>query len=53
MAAYRKALGLGGSRALPELFEAAGIRFAMDKEILGEVMPDVERRIAELAPDKN
>ena len=32
VAAYRKALGLGGSRTLPELLEAAGIRFAMDKE---------------------
>ena len=53
VAAYRRALALGGSRPLPELFEAAGIRFAMDKEILGEVMPDVERRIKELAPERS
>ncbi len=52
VAAYRKALGLGGSRGLTELFEAAGIRFAMDREILGELMPHVERRIAELAPER-
>ena len=43
--AYRKALALGGSRPLPELFEAAGIRFAMDEAILKDLVPDVLARI--------
>jgi len=41
VAGYRRALALGGSRPLPELFQAAGIRFAMDERILGELIPDV------------
>ena len=39
--AYRKALALGGSRPLPELFETAGLRFAMDDSVLGELIPMV------------
>jgi len=31
---YRRALALGGSRPLPELFETAGIRFAFDREVI-------------------
>ncbi len=31
---YRKALSLGGSRPLPELFSAAGIKFDMSRETL-------------------
>lgn len=34
LTAYKRALGLGGSRPLPELFEAAGCRFAFDRETL-------------------
>jgi oligoendopeptidase F len=50
VAAYRKALALGGSRPLPELFEAANLRFAMDKSILQELIPDVmEQRSARAA----
>ncbi|PIE22934.1 MAG: peptidase M3 [Planctomycetota bacterium] len=41
VAAYRKALALGGSRPLPELFAAAGLRFAMDASILKELVSDV------------
>ena len=44
--AYRRALALGGSRPLPELFEAAGLRFAMDEETLGELVPDLMERIS-------
>jgi len=47
---YRKALSLGGSRRLPQLFEAAGIRFAMDQSILEDLIPFVESRLARLAP---
>ena len=34
---YREALVLGGSRSLPELFEAAGATFALDRETVGEL----------------
>jgi oligoendopeptidase F len=47
---YRKALSLGGSRHLPELFEAANIRFAMDQAIFEDLMPFVEERLATYAP---
>ena len=49
VADYRKALALGGSRPLPELFEAAGIRFDFRRETLvplveaiGEAMGRIE-----------
>lgn len=38
VAAYRKALSLGGSRPLPELFAAAGARFAFDETVLREAV---------------
>ncbi|MBF0331852.1 MAG: M3 family oligoendopeptidase [Candidatus Omnitrophica bacterium] len=38
---YKKGLSLGGSRPLPELFSAAGIRFDFSKEIIGPLMDDV------------
>ena len=47
--AYRRALALGGSRPLPELFETAGIRFAMDEAILAELVPQVMERISAYA----
>lgn len=40
--AYRRALGLGGSRPLPELFEAAEIRFAFDPKTLAPLMQQIE-----------
>jgi oligoendopeptidase F len=42
---YRKLLRLGGSRPLPELFEAAGIRFAMDEAVLADLVPEVMTKI--------
>jgi oligoendopeptidase F len=45
IAGYRHALTLGGSRALPELFAAAGIRFAMDGAILRELVPEVMAKL--------
>ena len=48
IAAYRDSLRLGGSRRLPQLFEAAGLRFAMDRRMLGELVPKVIARIEEL-----
>ncbi len=45
IAGYRSALALGGSQPLPKLFQAAGIRFAMDKAVLREVVPPALERI--------
>ncbi len=35
---YREALALGGTKPLPELFEAAGAKFAFDRATVGELM---------------
>jgi oligoendopeptidase F len=48
VAAYRDALALGGTRPLPELFAAAGARFAMDEASLREVVDDVMAKLREL-----
>lgn len=48
VAAYRKALSLGGSVTLPELFKAAGAKFALDAETLKKSVDLIESQIAEL-----
>jgi oligoendopeptidase F len=48
VAAYRKALALGGTAPIPELFTVAGGRFAMNAEILHEVISLVEAHIERL-----
>jgi oligoendopeptidase F len=48
VAAYRKALALGNTVSLPQLFATAGARFAFDGEILGEAVALLERVIKEL-----
>lgn len=45
---YREALALGGTRALPELFEAAGARFAFDEQTLRDAASLVDATIDEL-----
>ena len=45
VAAYRRALGLGGSRPLPELFEAAGIRFNFREETLAPLMDAIRQEL--------
>ena len=45
LAHYRKALSLGGTLALPQLFEAAGIRFDFTSQTLG---PLIEMLVSEL-----
>lgn len=45
---YRKALSLGGTRPLPELFQAAGARLAFDASILREAIDLMEGKIDEL-----
>ncbi|HEX5504764.1 MAG TPA: M3 family oligoendopeptidase [Thermomicrobiales bacterium] len=45
VAAYRRALALGNTRSLPDLFAAAGARFAFDRATVGELMALVGERI--------
>ena len=46
--AYRRALALGGMVSIPELYSTAGARFAMDAEILYQVIGMIEHKISEL-----
>ncbi len=48
VANYRKALALGGTANLPDLFKAAGVRFAFDAETLGQAVELLENTINEL-----
>jgi oligoendopeptidase F len=48
VAAYRKALSLGGTVPLPQLYAAAGARFAFDARTLQNAVDLMERTIAEL-----
>ena len=45
VAAYRKALALGNSRPLPELFETAGIRFAFDEALIAPLVEKVSQAL--------
>ena len=42
---YTRALTLGGSKPLPALFEAAGIRFAFGEETVASIVEAVEREL--------
>jgi oligoendopeptidase F len=48
VAAYRRALGLGSTRPLPELYAAAGIKLAFDAETIGELVELVEGELQKL-----
>lgn len=48
LADYRAALALGNTATLPELFAAAGAKFALDAETLGNAVQLVEQTIKEL-----
>jgi len=48
LADYRRALALGGSRPLPELFAAAGIRFDFSEATIGPLMRVVAEELARL-----
>lgn len=48
LADYRYALSLGGTKTLPELFEAAGAEFRFDVSMLTELITLAEETIAEL-----
>ncbi|MCA9296405.1 MAG: hypothetical protein KC983_07800, partial [Phycisphaerales bacterium] len=45
---YRAALTLGGSRPLPELFEAAGLRFDFSPATMKSLMDDVASELKRL-----
>lgn len=45
---YRRALALGGTATLPQLFETAGAKFAFDAETLGQAVALIEKTLAEL-----
>jgi oligoendopeptidase F len=45
---YRSALALGGTRTLPELFAAAGIRFDFSQDILGPLMKALSEELKRL-----
>jgi len=49
LAAYRSALALGSTRTLPELFAAAGARFAFDTATMQEAVALIEEQLAALA----
>jgi oligoendopeptidase F len=42
---YRKGLALGGSRPLPELFRAAGLRFELSSSLMRELAAEVDREL--------
>jgi oligoendopeptidase F len=48
VARYRRALALGDTRPIPELYAAAGVRFAFDRETLHDAIALVERTLEEL-----
>jgi oligoendopeptidase F len=48
LAAYRRALALGATAPLPQLFEAAGANLAFDAETMGSLVTLVEEQIASL-----
>ena len=49
VAQYRKALSLGGTVPLPQLFAAAGAKLAMDADTLRMAVDLVEEKIGELS----
>ena len=49
LAGYRAALALGGSRPLPELFEAAGARFDFSADTIKPLIDAVQEELAELS----
>jgi oligoendopeptidase F len=48
VASYRKALSLGGTATLPELFRTAGARLAFDAGTLNEAISLMESKLVEL-----
>ena len=49
VADYKKALALGGSRPLPQLFEAAGIRFDFGDDLIASLMETIRTELDKLS----
>lgn len=49
-AAYRRALALGGSRPLPELFEAAELSFDLSLGVIEPLLETIDAELARLSP---
>ncbi len=45
---YQRALALGGSRPLPELFKAAGLRFEFGPQLMQRLMDEVQKELETL-----
>jgi oligoendopeptidase F len=45
---YKRALELGGTASLPEIYHTAGVKLVFDAETMGELVQLVEERIASL-----
>ena len=52
VADYRRALTLGHTRPLPDLFAAAGARFAFDRATVGELIALIKRELDTLRADE-
>jgi oligoendopeptidase F len=50
VADYKRALSLGGSRPLPELFKAAGIRFDFGQDLIASLMETIRTELDKLNP---
>jgi oligoendopeptidase F len=50
VASYKQALALGGSRPLPELFAAAGIRFDFSDQVIASLMQTIRQELDKLSP---
>ena len=48
VASYKRALTLGGTRPLPEIYAEAGARLVFDAGAMGELVARVEERLEEL-----
>jgi len=48
IAAYKRALSLGGSRPLPELFAAAGLEFAFGPPVVKRLMDELQTELARM-----
>jgi oligoendopeptidase F len=48
VAAYKRFLALGGTRPLPELYAAAGVKLVFDADTMAELVAFAEERIAAL-----
>jgi oligoendopeptidase F len=48
LSAYRRALALGGTVTLPEMYRAAGVELVFNRERMGELVAEVEGELARL-----